>query len=157
MKVPTGLKSEWITSDPAMAAEDGADVLMNRCATPRWYFTMRQMQARVVREAPRFALPMLCLVGEADVVADPGAALDFFKAAGSLDKSFYSYRGRVHELFREVGRQAVFDAVLGWIRTARRPARLCAAPMFRPNSRHANMGIRSQACQASRHFSGKRA
>jgi alpha-beta hydrolase superfamily lysophospholipase len=116
LRVATGLQSEWLSGDAAMIAEDRADVLMNRTATPRWYLTMLQSQAVVKKEAARFKLPMLCLTGGNDVVADPNVTRIFFDEAGSSDKSLYDYPGRVHELLRDIGREKVFQDITGWIK-----------------------------------------
>jgi alpha-beta hydrolase superfamily lysophospholipase len=118
LRVKSGLKPEWLSSDPAMIIDDQSDKLLNRSATPRWFFTMRPAQTRVRREASAFKLPLLCLTGEADMIADPAAAIEFYERAGSADRSFYSYPDQVHELLRDVGRKKVFADVLEWI-TAR--------------------------------------
>jgi alpha-beta hydrolase superfamily lysophospholipase len=114
--VPKGVKPEWLTADPSMRAEDRTDALINRVATPRWYLTMRVTQKRVMVEAPLFSLPLLCISGDADVVADPRATAEFYRRAGSKDKSLYVYADRAHELIRELGREKVFADVIEWMR-----------------------------------------
>ena len=99
-----------------MLAEDRADKLMNRSATPRWFFTMRFAQTRVMKEAANFALPLLCLAGDADVIADPAITADFYLRVSSTDKSIYTYPARLHELLREVGRETVFADILTWLK-----------------------------------------
>ncbi|HET6249964.1 MAG TPA: alpha/beta hydrolase [Tepidisphaeraceae bacterium] len=118
--VKSNLRPEWLTSDPAMLEEDKADVLMNHSATPRWFLTMRLAQARVVEEAPRFTLPFLCLTGDADRIADPAIAADFYERSGSADKSLYTYPARLHELLREVDHQTVSRDILQWIKARSR-------------------------------------
>jgi len=134
LRVPKGVKPEWLSSDPAMLAEDRADPLLTRVATPRWYLTMRVVQKRVLADAPQFTLPVLCISGAADVVADPRATTEFYNHAGSKDKSLYVYENRAHELIREAGRERVFADILGWMRVratqptcAERDERLCPA------------------------------
>jgi alpha-beta hydrolase superfamily lysophospholipase len=114
--VPKGVKPEWLTADPSMRAEDRTDALINRVATPRWYLTMRVTQKRVMDESASFSLPLLCISGEADVVADPRATAEFYRRAGSKDKSLYIYADRAHELIREMGREKVFADIVGWMR-----------------------------------------
>jgi acylglycerol lipase len=122
MRVRTGLKREWLTRDPEMARVDQADPLLTHIATPRWYLTMRAVQERCLLEAGQFTLPLLCLMGEADPIADPGVAARFVERAGSADKSFHPYPAHLHELLREVGREEIYQDILGWLQ-ARTPER----------------------------------
>ncbi|HWE01516.1 MAG TPA: lysophospholipase [Tepidisphaeraceae bacterium] len=121
LRVPTGLRPQWLTRDESMREQDLLDPLMNRIATPRWYFTTLAMQARSIDDAPAFTLPLLCLIGADDVVADPLTLANFFERAGSADKSHYVYPTCAHELFRERSREVVYADVLRWI-NARTPA-----------------------------------
>jgi lysophospholipase len=116
LRVSTGIRGDWLTSDPAKAAEDRGDSLMHKTATPRWYVTMSAMQRRVMADAASFRLPAFVILGDSDIVADPATTAEFYKRAGSADKSLYTYPGRVHELLRETGREGVFADVLGWMR-----------------------------------------
>jgi acylglycerol lipase len=115
MRVKTGLQEQWLTSDPEMKAESRSDALLCRTATPRWYAGLKDARARTISRASAFTLPLLCLAGEDDRVADPSATADFFRRAGSADKSLYVYPNRVHELLRETGRDRIFAEILGWI------------------------------------------
>lgn len=122
LRVPTGLRAQWITGDAAMREEDRRDPLMNRIATPRWFFSVRVAQARTLREAGAFKLPLLCLIGESDIIADPKRVADFYAAAGSPDKSLYTYPAGVHELLRDFTREKASADVLAWIRARVAPA-----------------------------------
>lgn len=115
LKVATGLQQQWLTSDPEMVRESRADALLARTATPRWYQTMLAARARAVARAGEFKLPLLCLAGESDIVADPAATADFFRRAGSMDKSLYTYPNHLHELLRETGRERIFTEILKWM------------------------------------------
>jgi alpha-beta hydrolase superfamily lysophospholipase len=113
--VPTGLRPQWLTSDQSMREQDAVDPLMNRRATPRWYFTTLATQRQAMENAPAFTLPLLCVIGADDVIADPQALAVFFQRAGSADKSHYVYPTNAHELFRETSREVVFNDTLRWI------------------------------------------
>ena len=118
LAVSKGLKAQWLTTDDTLAAEDAADPLMNRVATPRWFFTMLGARARVIDQASRFKPPMLTVIGGRDIIADPAVAADFFERCASKDKSIYDYPSGVHELLRDQCREQVFQAITHWI-TAR--------------------------------------
>jgi alpha-beta hydrolase superfamily lysophospholipase len=105
-----------MSSDQQMLAESRADDLMLRTATPRWYFGTQTAQREVLAGAERFTLPLLCLVGDADRVADPDVTADFVRRAGSADKTLKVYPSLRHELLREAGRETIFQDILDWVR-----------------------------------------
>jgi alpha-beta hydrolase superfamily lysophospholipase len=116
VRLPAGLRDEWMSSDEAMVRESRADPLIVRTATPRWYLGMLKAQEQARLRAGEFRLPLLIEMGEDDPVADPGAAREFYGKAGSADKTFHSYPGYLHEILREAGREAVFTHILEWLR-----------------------------------------
>src|SRR5688572_5976861 len=109
------VRVDWLTSDPRMQQETIDDPLCHKCATPRWFLTMREAQRRAMERASTFRLPMLLMMGERDQVAHPEACRRFFAAAGSADKSLKVYPEMVHELLRESARERVFGDVLEWM------------------------------------------
>ena len=109
------VRVDWLTSDPRMQQETIDDPLCHKCATPRWFLTMREAQRRAMEQASIFRLPMLMMVGERDRVAHPDASRRFFEAVGSADKSLKVYPDMVHELLRESERERVFGDVLEWM------------------------------------------
>jgi lysophospholipase len=113
---PTGLSAKWMSSDPEMVAQSEADNLTVGVATLRWYFRHLQAQQRVLARAGDFRLPLLVLAGQADPLADPAAAEDFYRRAASTDKTFIAYPGLLHELLRETQRQKVFTDILSWMK-----------------------------------------
>ena len=119
LRFPMGLRPQWLTRDLAMLEADRDDPLMNRVATPRWYFTARAAQQEAMRNAERFTLPLLCLAGDADVIADPKATGEFHRRARSTDKTLHVYPHHVHELLREPSREQIFADILTWIRPRR--------------------------------------
>lgn len=116
LRVRSGLSPEMMSSDAAMCAESRADPLLLRSATPRWYVQMLRVQDEVRRDADRFRLPLLCLMGDADPVADPEAAAEFVRNVTSADRTLHRYAGHLHELLREKGREAIFHTILDWMR-----------------------------------------
>lgn len=116
LRVPSGLKHEWMSSDEVLQQQSRSDPLLLRCATPRWYVRKLAAQAEVMRRAPEFHLPVLMLMGDRDPVADPRAAHDFYLRAGSADKTYRVYPDHLHELLREAGREAIFTHIHHWLR-----------------------------------------
>lgn len=116
LRVPTGLSDGMMTTDAAMLADSRADPLLLKSATPRWFLGARAAQRDVMARASRFTLPLLTLVPGDDPVADPAAAAAFVERAGSADKTLRTYPALRHEVLREIGREAIFDEMLGWMR-----------------------------------------
>ena len=122
VRVPSGVRPEMMSADPAMLDESRRDPLLLRRATPRWFLTHRPVQREVLAAAPGFTHPLLVLCGDADPIADPRGAAEFHDKAGSADKTLITYPGFLHEPFRETGRQRVFADVLAWIEARREVA-----------------------------------
>jgi alpha-beta hydrolase superfamily lysophospholipase len=116
IQVRTGLTANMMSSDPAMCEQAKQDALLVHCATPRWYTGMIEAQKQTLAAAGQFRLPLLCLIGQADPVADPAAMERFVEAAGSKDKVVVRYPGKLHELLRETGREQIFQTILEWMR-----------------------------------------
>lgn len=114
LRVKTGLRESWLSSDRQMLEESRNDPLMNRIATPRWFATMLKAQKDVMNRAAEFDAPLLCMTGSADGVADPGAAAEFVSRATSADKTLRVYEHFRHELLREKNRERVYSDVFDW-------------------------------------------
>ena len=115
VRVPSGLRDGSMSSDPDMLADSRRDPLLHRVATPRWYLSTLKVQAEVMERAGEFRLPLLCLAGTADDIADPAAVRDFYERCGSADKALRVYPDRLHELLREVEREGMFGEILDWM------------------------------------------
>jgi alpha-beta hydrolase superfamily lysophospholipase len=70
---------------------------------------------RFDREFNRITLPVLILHGTADKATRPDGSQQFFKEAGSTDKTLNLYDGHYHDLLNDLGREQVFDDIVGWI------------------------------------------
>lgn len=114
LRVSSGLSAEMMTCDPAMIEDSRKDPLLLRSATPRWYRSTLATQERVMSRAADFGLPLLCLIGDADRIADPAAAEAFVQNASSHSKRFTLLPGQKHEILRETDRLATFDNIHRW-------------------------------------------
>jgi alpha-beta hydrolase superfamily lysophospholipase len=115
LRVASGLTPQMMTSDPAMIQDSEADTLLLRAATPRWYTTALRTQAQVYAHADRFRLPLLCLFGDHDTVADLERGRAFVERTGSTDKTFHVIAGARHELLRETNREQTFGRIFEWM------------------------------------------
>jgi alpha-beta hydrolase superfamily lysophospholipase len=122
LPVRSGIGSQMLSQDPAMAADTKADPMCLGIATPRWFTTATAAQAAVRAHAAAFTLPLLMLVAGDDGVADPAVSKEFFENAGSSDKTINTYEGMRHELLRELAREPIFQDILAWINARGSPS-----------------------------------
>ena len=92
-----------------------AHALLVRGATPRWYIDTLRMQKQTMRDAQNFGIPLLCLMGDADPVADPAVTEQFVQSAGSADKTLVRFPGKLHELLHETGRETIIQTIFDWV------------------------------------------
>ena len=116
LRLGSGLEPEMMTSDHAMVEDSKKDGLLLRCATPRWYFGMLEAQADTMKRARTLELPLLCMIGSADSVADPKAAGKFCESVSSFESHFEVLQGQKHELLRETKRLGTFVKICDWIK-----------------------------------------
>jgi len=121
LAIPSGLQGEWMTSDAEMIRDSLEDPLTLHTATVRWYTTTLRKQSEVLERASEFRLPLLVLMGDADPVADPVGAHDFYERAGSADKQFHLFPQFLHELLRETEREQLFRQILAWMQERGHP------------------------------------
>lgn len=117
LRVGSGLSADMMTSDPVMTEESRNDPLLARTATPRWYATTCETQKRLGAIAGSFTLPLLCLIGDADCIADVEAARSFVERVASRDKTFEMLVGQKHEILRETAREGTFQRIFDWMRS----------------------------------------
>jgi alpha-beta hydrolase superfamily lysophospholipase len=116
LRLGSGLQADMMTDDPAMVEESKKDPLLLRTATPRWYFGMLDAQAEAKKRARSVTLPVMCLIGSKDTVADPKAAAKFCESLGSFENHFELLEGQRHELLREAKRLGTFVKIFDWIK-----------------------------------------
>jgi alpha-beta hydrolase superfamily lysophospholipase len=115
MQIRSGVRGPMLTRDPAMIDDSRRDPFIRGIATPRWFFETCQTQIKTRATAVNFKMPLLMLVPGNDSIANPQASLEFFKAAGSADKTLLHYPDHMHELVREIGRDEIFQQILNWM------------------------------------------
>jgi len=111
----TGLDAEHLSHDPVVVQSYRQDPLVHGNISARAYIETLSLQALTRAGAPTVLLPLLLLQGTDDHDVDPAATKAFFAAAGSTDKTLKEYPGLYHEVFNEVGGEAVLEDVVGWI------------------------------------------
>lgn len=116
LALPTGIPLDDLSTDKSVGVAYGADPLVLKNATARWYTEALLAQERVLAHADRIQLPVVVLQGADDRVVAPSASQNFIAAVGSTDKELFWYEGMYHEIFNEVRKADVFTDLLGWLK-----------------------------------------
>jgi alpha-beta hydrolase superfamily lysophospholipase len=124
--IGNSIPAEELSHEPDVVAAYTSDPLNHHVATARWAAEVLAAQRAALSAAGQLHLPLLVMYAGADTIADPAASRELFAAASSADKTVRCYTGYYHELFNEVGRDAVFADLGAWLATRAqtgRPAR----------------------------------
>jgi lysophospholipase len=116
LPIPTEVRAEMLTRDPAVLDLFRTDDLRLKIATPGWFFAAQRAQAEAIARAPAFRFPVLIIQGGQDPITDPAATHAFFERLGSEDKTYAAFPALRHETLREVERQEVWGTIIGWLR-----------------------------------------
>jgi acylglycerol lipase len=115
------LKNEDFSRDPGVVAAMNADPLIANESQPSETVAELVRADELLGKAfGRITLPLLILHGTADKVTKPSGSKEFYKKAGSRDKTLKLYEGHFHDLLADVGKQEVMADIQAWI-DARRP------------------------------------
>jgi alpha-beta hydrolase superfamily lysophospholipase len=112
---PSGLHGADVTRHPERAKAYDDDPLVFPNASARWFVEAKAAQARVFADARSLRVPLLCVQGGADKIADPAAARAFVEAAGSADKTYDERPGMYHEALNDPEWRDVADRISAWV------------------------------------------
>ena len=127
LRVSNGLSSDMMSADPKMIADSASDSLLLRAATPRWYVSALRVQQEVFKDAAKFRLPLYCVMGDNDRIADRTAAERFVSQVGSVSRQFELIPGGRHEILRDSARWTTLSRILNWM-TAQAAAEESVSP-----------------------------
>lgn len=115
ISLPSGLETEMLTRDPEMQRRHREDKLVFLQANAGWYREAMVAQARA-RAMRRLDVPLLMVLGDADPVASASASRALFAALECGDKVLHEVPGGLHEVLFDLGREALFPMLAGWMR-----------------------------------------
>ena len=121
------LKMEDFSRDPEWVTKLNADPLTKDENQPaETVAALARADERLDREFSRITLPVLILHGTADRVTRPEGSEQFYRDAGSSDKTLKLYEGSYHDPLNDLDRGQVLDDIVAWIQ-ARIPIKETAA------------------------------
>jgi alpha-beta hydrolase superfamily lysophospholipase len=110
------LKMEDFSRDPEWVAQLNADPLtLDEVQPVATVAAFARAGERFEREFGRITLPVLILHGTADHATRPDGSEQFYREAGSTDKTLKLYEGHYHDLLNDLGREQVMDDIVDWI------------------------------------------
>jgi len=81
----------------------------------RTAYEVLKMMREIEVKAAEFTLPVLILHGSEDKLTNPKGSDEFFRMAGSQDKTLIPYPGLFHELHHEPEKGEVIKKIISWI------------------------------------------
>jgi alpha-beta hydrolase superfamily lysophospholipase len=115
MTLRADARSEWMTRDPQMQTIHRSDGLRHNRISAPLFFGMVEGGEMLLSRAGEIRVPLLMLVSGQDPVVCPLSNREFYDRLGSEDKLFVLYPKMLHEPFNELGREQVFNDLIGWL------------------------------------------
>ncbi len=115
LAVGNGLKTDWVSRDPAVVAAYIADPLVHDRITPRLARFILDGGALVRGLAPHWKVPTLLLYAGSDRCVAPAGSQAFAAAAPAAALQAQVFAPLYHEIFNEPEKGAVFAALGVWL------------------------------------------
>ena len=117
--MPTDIKPESVSHDPATIQEYATDPLIGRVATTRWLTETEAAHVTALDEAQRLETPIYIQQAGDDKLVCPESSKRFYDLINFNEKAFTRYPKLFHEIWFELGRQPVIDDAFNWLETQR--------------------------------------
>ena len=115
LAIGNGLPADRISHDPAEVAAYRSDPLVHDRISGRLAHYIATAGPRVLAQAAAWRVPTLLLYAGADRLVDPAGSRRFASLAPRDVATAREFPGHYHELFNEIERAQVFDALRAWL------------------------------------------
>ena len=113
--ITSELSPSLLTHDQAIVADYISDPDVPKIANTRWFTEASAAQAYCQAQAHTLGMPLLLMHGGDDRIADPDQSRRFISRVNRPDAKIVILDGLYHEIFNEIGREAVIKAAVDWI------------------------------------------
>ncbi len=103
-----------LSSDPDVLAEYEQDILRHHKISSGVYLDSKQAQKNILDRSNEFKGHLLMLLAQNDPIVSSSTNIDFFNKLKFSQKKLNIYENRKHELFNDLGREAVFNDINQW-------------------------------------------
>jgi alpha-beta hydrolase superfamily lysophospholipase len=116
--MPAGVRGADCTRSREIAEAYEDDPMNFKNANVRWFTETVRAQHEAQERASEIKIPVLCIQGAADKIAQAAASEHFMARVGSADKEFIALADHYHEVLNEPDRATTIDkfatTVLRW-------------------------------------------
>ena len=109
VSIPAGVRGADCTRSPEIAEAYEDDPMNFKNANVRWFTESARAQNEAQERAPEIKMPILCIQGAADKIAQAAASELFLARVGSSDKEFVALPDHYHEVLNEPDRATTID------------------------------------------------
>jgi acylglycerol lipase len=109
VSMPAGVRGADCTRSPEIAEAYEDDPMNFKTANVRWFTETTRAQNEAQERAPEIKIPVLCIHGAADKIAQVGASELFMARVGSADKEFVALPDQYHEVLNEPERATTIE------------------------------------------------
>lgn len=113
--ITSELSPSLLTHDQAIVADYISDPDVPKIANTRWFTEAAAAQAYCMAQAHTLGMPLLLMHGGDDRIADPDQSRRFVSRVNRPDAKIVILDGLYHEIFNEIGREAVIKSAVDWI------------------------------------------
>lgn len=111
----TGLNPDHLSHDSRVIREYKSDNLVHKKASARWYTSFIAAGEFAVQQAGAISCPLLILHGGDDMLAALSGSEEFFLNVRAKESELRVFDGFFHEIFNELEKEKVFQAMAGWM------------------------------------------
>ena len=117
MSMPTDIKPEAVSHDPATIEEYATDPLIGRVATTRWLTETEQAHITALNEARRLDTPIYIQQAGDDQLVCADASKRFYDLLAGKNKKYTRYPKLFHEIWFDLDRPPVIEDAFNWLDT----------------------------------------
>jgi alpha-beta hydrolase superfamily lysophospholipase len=109
VSMAAGVRGADCTRSPEIAEAYEDDPMNFKTANVRWFTETMRAQNEAQERAPELKIPLICIQGGADKIAQAAASELFVVRVGSADKEFISLPDHYHEVLNEPDRVTTIE------------------------------------------------
>ncbi len=115
LRVDNGLKAEFVSRDPDVVKAYKADALVHRRISAGLAAWILENSEKTLHAAAKWEVPTLLLYAGQDKLVNAQASADFAYAAPQTVVQAQCFEGMYHEIFNDLYRAQVFNALKRWL------------------------------------------